>query len=659
MQNAGTLKKRRRRQIKKVSTSAVTDHPEFPKNSQDIEKTPLVQNTENDTRIRIEIGKNYKIGNIATSRANSSRITRNPTFSDLEQDISTEEKSDYQNQVGHDQPYLFTKSVLNRLRVIVISGMLSANFPWLWNNKTKRIERWSPVMVKLWKMYWCGTVIQSICMLSYHIHCLNGMYSRNLESYRGIFAYSVILYFYACHLGYRASMFLYEDDMRRYINRLQDFNEEYVDKYLIYADKGTEFGAGRMVMNLSIPAAACNIANSLFLFLVTPSAPYYLTSMIKPLRWYSLIPGAFHELTLIGHTIITYLTISWLQVAHTSTMDFWLREMHKGIDSDYTSDNLRQPDIAVTTYRALQLMCTMFNDCMAPLCIPVWKFSVAFGFIPSGYIWIRSMNRLFIEEFPGVLLYPFGVINCITMGFGCIAMAAEMYDIANSFISSWSLTNQKDFKRTLMSCPTLKVKVGQYYSISGATAITFFQGLLLPVFPMDVLKFVSSVSKFYEDLKPDLHSGQQYITNVNDECYSYWFYYKDPLCLNICPLAGYLRLFTPTETEGKLGLDVVPQNVTSISSKLMSLDENSTVKTPAGNETVGEAVKRINAVLSKRLEICTATNFKFSPESNFPDGETPSDRAHCAIFLEADRRKMVIMSNCIMSQLGHDEQFKF
>lgn len=54
-------------------------------------------------------------------------------------------------------------------------------------------------------------------------------------------------------------------------------------------------------------------------------------------------------------------------------------------------------------------------------------------------------------------------------------MAAEMYDIANSFISSWSRTKSKDFRRILMSLPTLKVKVGRYYFITAATTITFFQ----------------------------------------------------------------------------------------------------------------------------------------------------------------------------------------
>ncbi|CAL8080920.1 unnamed protein product [Orchesella dallaii] len=393
---------------------------------------------------------------------------------------ASKSKDNSSNPENHNRPYLLSDATFRRLRIIIFLGMLCANIPWRWDNKTKRIYRWSPVMVKLWKLYWFISVIQSICMFLYHMQCLMGMYSRNLESYREIFAYSTVLYWYTCHLGYRTCMILYEDDMRKYINRIQDFNEKYVDKYLINADKGIEFGLCRMVMKLAIPAAASQIANSLFMFLIKPSAPYYLTSNIQPLRWYSLIPGALQDLTVTGHTIGTYLILSWMQVAHTSSMEFWLQEMHKGIDSNYTKEELRHPKAVVQSYKAMQLMCRMYNDYMGPLCIPVWKFSVAFGFIPCGYLWIRSMNQIFIEEFPdwGEKVLESSFILLSFYDRRCLQMAAQLYDIANSFIKSWSNTKEKHFKRVLMSCPTLKVKVGKYYHITAATTITFFQFMI-------------------------------------------------------------------------------------------------------------------------------------------------------------------------------------
>jgi len=118
---------------------------------------------------------------------------------------------------NHDRPYLLSKGVFLRLRIIIFLGMLCANFPWTWNNKTKRIERWSPFMIKLWKFYWCLTTVQSVGMITYQTYCLIGMYSRELESYRDIFAYSLIVYWYACHLGYKTCMLLYEDDVSNFV----------------------------------------------------------------------------------------------------------------------------------------------------------------------------------------------------------------------------------------------------------------------------------------------------------------------------------------------------------------------------------------------------------------------------------------------------------
>ncbi|ODM91223.1 hypothetical protein Ocin01_15459 [Orchesella cincta] len=426
MQTGGTLKKRTRRPVFKGNRFPTVPYNNAGQSEQFLRdnytsKPSFVGYSDSDTRVNMKslLARSTVSGDLK----NSTRVTRNPLFHLMEDGMTMAYSEtlgfdtaggDQVTKWKHSRPYLLCEAVFTRLRIIVMLGMLSGNVPWRWNNKTKRINRWSSIMFTLWKFYWCLTVIQSLFMLLYHMRCFLGMYSRNLESYRGIFAYSTTLYWYACHLGYRTCMLLYEDDIRKYINRLQDFNEEYSCKYLIYADKGIESGVGRMVMKFSIPAAASQIANSVFLFLITPAAPYYLTSKVKPLRWYHLIPGALQDMTVTGHTIGTYLILSWLQVAHTSSVQFWLREMHKDIDSDYTTEGLRTPEVTIPTYKALQLMCTIYNGFMAA-CIPVWKFSVAFGFIPCGFLWIRSMNHFFIEEFP---VYPFGVLNCFTMAFG-------------------------------------------------------------------------------------------------------------------------------------------------------------------------------------------------------------------------------------------------
>jgi hypothetical protein len=115
---------------------------------------------------------------------------------------------------------------------------------------------------------------------------------------------------------------------------------------------------------------------------------------------------------------------------------------------------------------------------MSPLAIPMVKIHVWTGIIPTGFVIIRSMNQVFIDEFPGILTYPCSVFDCVTGGFAILSVAAEMYDLGVSFVDSWSRTRQKDFRRILMSCPTLKVKVGRFYIVTVSTTITFFKSAL-------------------------------------------------------------------------------------------------------------------------------------------------------------------------------------
>ncbi len=97
------------------------------------------------------------------------------------------------------------------------------------------------------------------------------------------------------------------------------------------------------------------------------------------------------------------------------------------------------------------------------------------GMIPTGYVFIRSMNHLFIDEFPAILTYPVSIIDCCVAAFVTMNMTAEVYDMGGSFISSWSLTKQKDFRRILMSCSSLKLYVGRYYFVTVSTTITFLK----------------------------------------------------------------------------------------------------------------------------------------------------------------------------------------
>jgi len=150
----------------------------------------------------------------------------------------------------------------------------------------------------------------------------------------------------------------------------------------------------------------------------------------------------------------------------------------KGAESGYTIPETRNPKTAMEIYRALQIICTLFNDCISPMGIMMVKFNVLFGIMSCGYVLIRSMNHLFIEEFPGILMYPISVLDCVTAAIAILNMSAQMHDLGCGFIDSWSQTKQTDFRRVLRALPTLRVKIGSFYYITVSTLITFFKTVM-------------------------------------------------------------------------------------------------------------------------------------------------------------------------------------
>jgi len=83
-------------------------------------------------------------------------------------------------------------------------------------------------------------------------------------------------------------------------------------------------------------------------------------------------------------------------------------------------------------------------------------------------------NCLMIGCF-AIVTYPVSIIDCASTGFCTLSLAAVVYDLGCGFVDSWVLTRHKQFRRILMSCPTLKMKVGRFYCITAATTITFFK----------------------------------------------------------------------------------------------------------------------------------------------------------------------------------------
>ncbi|XP_035711266.1 uncharacterized protein LOC118436773 [Folsomia candida] len=208
-----------------------------------------------------------------------------------------------------------------------------------------------------------------------------------------------------------------------------------------------------------------------------PYQPWYLTSYFyspdNP-RWW-LIPGVIHEWIEAGQTISVFCLLAWVTVSHGNCVEFWLMEAHQNNETGYTIDQLRESHTAVELYRSLQVLTGLLNECISPLAFPLMKMINWTAVISCGYVMIRSMNQKFLDEFPAILTYPFGVIVCGSCGYGMLQMAAEMFDIATSFLNSWSQTRHKNLRRILTSCATLRINVGRFYFVTISTTITYFQ----------------------------------------------------------------------------------------------------------------------------------------------------------------------------------------
>ncbi|CAL8143315.1 unnamed protein product [Orchesella dallaii] len=488
MQQSGTLKKRKRRNIARVTGLAIKFYDADLDNFDG--KTVFNSSRSSSSRgeTRISVSSLLQRSREEHSTENSRwRITRDPRFHvELAEDSENElelvnshhqyqqEEADPDEKIIRDRPYFLDKKMMSRLRQILILGMFSGTFPWSWNERKHKVDKWNPTLISAWNIQWVFVSLQTTILTLFQFY---SMYKQITEeehtSFRGLFMSShSVLWYFIC-MGFNINMYFYKDQTRLYINTLFKLNRELVKKYVVSLEDYVD--GGKIVLNLSIPSSIFQVFISVALFVLLPFQPWYLFSYIYPKPWYWLIPGAIQEFIVVGQVIANYALYQWIIVAHANSLEFWLRESHRGYDSGYTLEEFRNPKTAVETYRSLQVVTVCFNDCMASLALPVMKICMVWTLISCGFVVVRSMNHVFIQEFPGILTYPLGITVTGTTAFCTMSLAAVVYDLGCGFVDSWSLTRHKDFRRILMSCPTLKVKVARYYFVTVATTITFFK----------------------------------------------------------------------------------------------------------------------------------------------------------------------------------------
>ncbi len=126
-------------------------------------------------------------------------------------------------------------------------------------------------------------------------------------------------------------------------------------------------------------------------------------------------------------------------------------------------------------FKSLQVLNNCFNNCVAPLFIPIIKLHAGVVAVVCGYIMVRNMNHFFIDEFPMSLIFLTGFTVSTIESFGMLNMSSQIFDLGCGFLWSWSFTNDKELRRTLSSCSSPRIYVRRFYYITVSTTITFFQ----------------------------------------------------------------------------------------------------------------------------------------------------------------------------------------
>lgn len=131
--------------------------------------------------------------------------------------------------------------------------------------------------------------------------------------------------------------------------------------------------------------------------------------------------------------------------------------------------------MSLKIYRMSQILGNLFNNSVGKVSVPMCAFMNWSAAIACGYLAIRSMNQLFIDEFPASLFSPFGVILTLCSAFAQFQMSALMHDMSASFLDSWSYTRDNGTRRFLASCPLLRTTAAGFTSVTRNSLVGYFQ----------------------------------------------------------------------------------------------------------------------------------------------------------------------------------------
>lgn len=132
------------------------------------------------------------------------------------------------------RPYLLDATVMTRLKQLLLLGKTSGAFPWSWDKRTHRINRWSPGWEKVWVVVWAFVTVQTVFLTGFQFYSFFARVGAGNKTYREVFMNSLSVYWYICAVYFNINMYLYKDLIRQYINTLFGVNKKLCGEFIIF-----------------------------------------------------------------------------------------------------------------------------------------------------------------------------------------------------------------------------------------------------------------------------------------------------------------------------------------------------------------------------------------------------------------------------------------
>ncbi len=102
---------------------------------------------------------------------------------------------------------------MRRLKQVLWLGQKSGAFPWKWDAKTSRIEKWSAFFEKIWCYQWAIVLVQTVFLSVFHLNVFwNAI--KAAEAYRTAFQSTFSPLWFSYSLIFNGNVYYYKERVR-------------------------------------------------------------------------------------------------------------------------------------------------------------------------------------------------------------------------------------------------------------------------------------------------------------------------------------------------------------------------------------------------------------------------------------------------------------